>query len=165
MEGIRPIISGLIGGAIAVAVFAWAAKDHESNPSGVAVYGWRMRATVLGMLCISLFIGYAALHASRDQRLLAWSLSGSFLAFSIVAVLDAFITRFRILDAGLHVRTPWRGTRIIPWDAFGTYSYRKTIEAHEFQTAGFGKVYLSKQLAGGSEVIKAVKRRSKSRAS
>ena len=166
MEEFRPIISGIIGGTIATIALAWAAGDSKKSlAKGTAIYGWRMRLMAIGISCLCLFISYAAFHASRDQKVIAWSLAGACLVIAVVSILEVFITKFVALKEGLHIRTPWRGTRTIPWQAIGQCSYRPILEVHEIKTSGFGKLYLSNQLAGTPSLLAIIKQRGTSRAS
>jgi hypothetical protein len=166
MEEFRPIISGIIGGTIATIAVAWAANDSKKPiTKGTAIYGWRMRLMAIAISCLCLFISYAAFHASKDQRVIAWSLAGACLVIAAVSLLEVFITKFVAQKDGLQIRTPWRGTRTIPWQVIGQCSYRPILEVHEIKTNGFGKLYLSNQLAGTPGLLSIIKQRGTSRAS
>lgn len=166
MQEFRPIISGVIGAAISVALLAWAVKDSSSpSAAGVAHYGWRTKVLVIGVSFLCLFIFYVAMQASKDQRAIAWTLAAISLAFAILAPLEAFVTRFVAQADGLHVRSAWRGTRLIPWQSVGRYRYRAALEVHEVSTSGFGKLYISKYLVGLDQLLAAIRHRGNTRAS
>ncbi len=166
MEEYRPIISGIIGGTIATFAIAWAAKDATTSiPRGTALYGWRMRLMAIAMSCLGLFLLYVAIQAAKGQELATSILGGVSLVTAVAFPLEAFITRFVALDSGLQVRTPWRGTRTIPWQAIGACSFLPGLEVHQIKTHGFGRLFLSKQLAGISDLLVIINRKSSSRAS
>jgi hypothetical protein len=166
MEEFRPIISGIIGGTIATIAIAWAAKDSRTSIArDTAAYGWRMRFLAIGISCICLLLVYVAVKAAKGQELASVVLGAVSLLIAVAFPLEAFITRFSVLDTGLHARTPWRGTRLIPWDAIGPCNYRPALEVHEIKTRGFGRIFLSKQLSGISELLVTINRRGSWRAS
>jgi hypothetical protein len=166
MEEFRPLISGVVGAVVSVALLAWAIKDsHSPSIAGAARYGWRARALVLGASILGLFIFYVAMQASKDQRAIAWTLAGISLAFAILAPLEVFVTRFVAQVDGLQIRSAWRGTRLIPWQALGQCHYRPALEAHEVVTRGFGKLYISKYLVGLDQLLAAIRHRGNPRAS
>jgi hypothetical protein len=104
------------------------------------------------VLAIALFIGYAALHASKSQRPLAYGLSGLFLAFSGWFLLEVCFVKARVSKAHLHLWSPWRGRRVIPWSAITGYAYSPANSWHVLFTEGFGTVRLSTLLSGVDQV-------------
>ena len=160
------ISSGIVGGIIASFAIAWAAKDSQFPiPRGVAVYGWRMRFLAIFVSFLGFFLVYASLQASKDQELAAGILGFISFALAVIFPLETFITRFVALETGLQLRTPWRGTRIIPWQAIDGYKYRSTLEVYEIKTHGFGNIYLSKLLIGVSDLLSTISNKGSSRAS
>src|SRR5690606_21455879 len=144
MDEFRPIISGLIGGAVATVAIAWAAKDSTTSTArNAAAYGWRMRFMAVGISVVCLLLVYVAVQAAEGQAIASAVLGVVSFAIAVGFPLEAFLTRFVALDAGLQVRTPWRGTRTIPWQAIARYKYRPALEVHEFKTNGFGRLLLS----------------------
>ena len=166
MEEFRPIISGIIGGTIATLAIAWAANDAKTAIArDTAAYGWRMRFMAIGISCVCLFLVYVAVKAAKGQELASVILGAVSLLIAVAFPLEAFITRFAVLDNGLLARTPWRGTRLIPWDAIGQCNYRPALEVHEIKTHGYGRIFLSKQLSGISELLATINHRRSWRAS
>ena len=160
MESIRPIISGVVGGLISVAVFWWAANSAVPTASkDTAYFSWRYRLITVVMLCISGITPYVAFQAFPQQRPLALSVTAAFVLFCLVCVLDAFVSRARALSNGLELRSPWRRLRVIPWEAFTGHIYREALEVHVLTTSGYGKVNLPKLMTGVDNIVKRAKRR------
>lgn len=153
MANLRPIISGVIGGLVAVAIISWLARDAATaQTDGLLCYGRKTRAIAVGLLLIALFIGYAALRASPDQRVIAAVVAVALLAGGIWFVVETFCFQARVTDTHLIVRSPWRGVREVPWEAVEGYSFSEVNRWHVLHTRGYGKVRLSVLLEGVDQV-------------
>ena len=153
MENLRPILSGLIGAMVSTALLVWAMRGPaEHLREGHIYYSKRMRVLACILLALGLFIGYAALHASPDQRFLAYPMGAVGFLSGIWLVLETFFVRARISPTYLLIWSPWRGHRSIPWSAITGYEYSETMMWHVLTTEGFGKVRLSCYLSGVDQI-------------
>jgi hypothetical protein len=153
MEELRPVLSGLIGGAIAALLLRWVSKEKDVRlPAGSVRYGRRMKAISLVLLAVGLFIGYAATQASPDQRWTALAVGGSLFAVSVWLVLETFLVSANVTEECLIHRSPWRKTRAIPWTAVTDYSYSNVMSWHVLHTSNYGTVRLSVYLSGVDQV-------------
>ena len=154
MESMRPIVSGLLGAVISALLVAWILRQSLNAPTdGTISYGWRIRVVAFLMLGIALFIGYAALHASQSQRFFAFSIGGAGVAFAVWFVLEVLFVGARVSELHMQVWSPWRGTRLIPWNAITGYEFSPACGWYILHTNGFGKVRLSTTLIGLDQVF------------
>lgn len=159
MEEYRPIVLGLVGGLIAVGLFAWPRKDQKpSSKSRIAHYGVRSKIAAAVIFFIALFISFAAYHASEDDRVVAWGLSSCLLALSAAKFLEVMVTKLHALNSGLKIRSVWRRTKIVPWGAFHSYQYYEREGIHYFTTNGFGGLKISDRLVGLEKILSFAKR-------
>ena len=158
MEKISPVLTGLLGGFVAFLLLAWAARGKSSSDSPESLrFSSRMRVIAVGLLAIALFIGYAALHASPNQRVLAYAIGAVSVIWATWFILDVFLFEARITADYLELRSPWRAKRTIPWSAIVDYDYSSTNSWHILITDGYGKVRLSEYLIGVDRVLEKLK--------
>jgi len=154
MENLRPIFSGLAGAVISSMLVAWASRaSSERSATGLIHYGWRIRCVAVLMMAIALFIGYAALHASPNQRLLAYGIGGVSLAFAGWFAVEVLFVRAQVSETHLCHWSPWRGRRSIPWSAITGYAYSQANSWHVLSTEGYGRVRLSVFMTGVDQVV------------
>lgn len=159
MTSLRPIISGIIGALLTGAILSWASRSASSARSdGLLRYSGRMRAVAVVLLGIALFIGYAALHASPDQRLIAGAVGMTALATGVWFVVEVFSFRGRVTETHLIVHSSWRGVREVPWEAIEGYSFSDVNQWHVLHTRGYGKVRISVFLEGVDQVAEQLDR-------
>jgi hypothetical protein len=159
MASLWPIISGVIGALLTGVILSWASRSASSaRTDGLLRYSGRMRAVAVGLLGIALFIGYGALHASPDQRLIAGVVGMTALTCGIWFVVEAFSFRGRVTETHLVVRSSWRGVREVPWEAVEGYSFSDLNQWHVLHTRGYGKVRLSVYLEGVDQVAEQLER-------
>ena len=153
MENLRPLLSGLIGAVIAGLLLRWVSRESgKALPSGTVRYGGRMRATSLFLLAIGSFIAYAAAHASPSQRWIAFLVAAPLFAGSVWFVMEAFLVSAKVTKENLEHRSPWRGTRTIPWSRITGYSYSHAMGWHVLEAEGYGAVRLSVYMSGVDQV-------------
>jgi hypothetical protein len=152
MEGLRPLLSGLIGAVVAGLVMAWVSRGATHHLPGHVRYGRRMRATSLVMLAIGALIAYAALHAAASQRVIAFFVAAPLLAGSVWFVLETFFVKAMLTATHITHTSPWRGTRTIPWSAITGYEFSSANSCHILATRGYGKVRLSTYMSGVDQV-------------
>jgi len=153
MENLRPILSGVLGALVAGLLMAWVARGGASElRKGHVCYGARIRAVAVLMLAIAVFIAYAALHASPSQRVVAFFVAAPLLAGSVWFVVETFFVTASVSTTHLTHRSPWSGTRSIPWSAVTGYEFSSTMSWHVLETSGYGKVRLSSYMLGVDQV-------------
>lgn len=164
MANFQPIITGVVGALLTGAILSWASRGASSaRTDGLLRYGGRMRAVAVGLLGIALFGGYAALHASWDQRVIAGIVGGGMLAAGLWFVVEVFAFRGRVTETHLIIRSPWRGLREVPWEAVEGYSFSEVNQWHVLHTRGYGKVRLSVFLEGVDQVAEQLERQADDR--
>jgi hypothetical protein len=158
VNSLRPILAGLVGAVIAALLLRWALRTRGAGSGEAQVrYGGRMRALSVLMLAIAIGIVYAALHASASQRMMAFLVAAPLLAGSVWFVLEAFVVKATVSATHLTHRSPWRGTRTIPWSTVTGYEFSPEMSCHVLRTSGHGKVRLSSYMSGVELVTDRVK--------
>jgi hypothetical protein len=158
VNSLRPVLAGAVGALAAVLVFAWALRARRADHGeGLVRYGGRIRAVALFVLAIGLAIAYAALHASPDQRMVAFCVAGLLLAGAVWFVLETFFVRAIVSAAHLTHTSPWRGTRRILWSAITRHQFSPEMSWHVLETTGYGKVRLSSYMSGVDQIIDRLK--------
>ncbi len=147
------LLPSLLNALIAALVVALVAKfvQAEQNqfiPPGLLRFGRRAQIGSLVFLAIALLIGYAALHARPSQRILAYSLSAMSIATALFLVLEFFLTEIWFDAHCIHIRSPWRKRRTVPWSAVSHYSFSVAWGAHLLHTTGFGIIRVDTFLLG-----------------
>ncbi len=131
----------------------WIVRGKQKPlPAGTVCYGPRVKGVSLFMLAVGCFIAYAAWHASASQRWIAFLVAAPLLAGSIWFVLEAFLVSARVSKSELVHRSPWRGTRRIPWSAVTGYEFSAALGCHVLETREYGVVRLSVYLSGLDQV-------------
>lgn len=149
MESLAPILSGLAGAVITGSLLAWVAREGRLDlPRGHFRHGTRYRVVSVLMFAIALFMLYAALHASADQKLLALSIVAPLLAGSAVLLIHLCFVRGEVTDDTLRIYSPWRGWRTIPLASIVAYRYSRAGDYHVLLTDGHGTVRLSQYMHG-----------------
>jgi hypothetical protein len=153
MESLRPLLSGLVGAVVAGLLMAWVARGREKEALvGKVHYGRRVKVLSLVMLAIGTFIAYAAFHASPNQRVIAFFVATPLFSGSVWFVLEAFFVTATVSATHLTHRSPWRGTRRVPWSNVAGYEFSSLSSSHVLTTKGHGKVRLSTYMSGVDQV-------------
>jgi len=144
---------GIIGGVIATVLLIWLAgraKKEAVNRSGrfvleygraVKVLGWVLGLFGVGML-------FVAPHASKDQTVIAWVVCGALFAAGACLLAEFHLVRIEFDEEFIYTFSPWRRSRIIPWNEVIDSAYSGMNRWHILKTQKSGSVRLSVLLSG-----------------
>jgi len=154
------IVSGLIGGAIAVALVAYLSAKLRDQPSdGTLRWGWGL--LLLGLLCLFI-VGFAVSAFFYDNDV--WTDRGEFVAviglivgFGVGALLcfaDYFVVRGTYDDQGIEFRTPWTGTKVERWSDLQSVKFSTQMSWYVLKFRSGKIIRLSTLLSGHGGVLK-----------
>lgn len=115
------IVSGLIGGAVSVALITYLSTKLRDQPSnGILRWGWGL--FLLGSCCL-VFVGLAVGAFFYDNDV--WTDRGEFIAVigiiigfgfgAICCFAEYFLVHGKYDDQGIEFHTPWTGTKVEKW--------------------------------------------------
>ena len=153
------IVSGLIGGAVSVALVTYLSAKLRDQPShGTLRWGWGL--FLLGSCCLA-FVGLAvgALFYDND----VWTDRGEFIAvvglivgFGVGAVccfLEYFLVRGAYDDQGIEFHTPWTGTKVEKWTDLESVKFSTQMSSYILRFRSGKVIRLSTLLSGHGGVI------------
>lgn len=153
------IVSGLIGGAISVAIVTYlSAKLRDQASDGSLRWGWGL--FLLGLLCLVIVV-FAVSAFFHDSDV--WTDRGEFFAviglivgFGFGAILcfaDYFIVRGSYDDQGIEFRTPWTGTKVERWKDLESVRFSAQMGWYVLKFRSGKVIRLSTLLSGHGGVI------------
>jgi hypothetical protein len=149
MEMITRIAAGAIGSFLTAFFLFLLYREARKPMSGhLLAYGTLLKAVgFLGMVLFSVFGSLAWQQAGMDNF---WPvLLFAFLALMSAALfLESLFVRVMYNERGIHTRSPWRPSRLVPWHAVTGYRYSANWQWHEVETRAMGRVRLSIYLRG-----------------
>jgi len=151
------VVSGLIGGAIAVALTTYIAKRvGRSGHPGQLKFGPIMWG--LGVVCLTLAIFPIAvtLLAGHDKDF--WAKVGLFVGFGaggIYCLLEAALVRGSFDDEGIHFTTPWTGTKNEKWRDLVSLELNDWCSWYTITFSSGAKIRLSRYLNGHLSALEA----------
>lgn len=153
MDFFRPIISGLAGGFV-VYLMARSARKPAKRVKGRTTLtystGFRIFAAVL--VPGSLFVAYAASQARPSQVVIAAVIAVAFLAAAAFFAYQAFFVHFAYDDDNIYYRSPFAGSKTIPWSEVREVSYSSLMQAHFIRTSSVSRIWCSNMLIGYEEL-------------
>lgn len=153
LDTFRPILSGLIGGAV-VYFLARAGKTPAPRVGSRRrlCYGFGFRVFAALLVPGSLFVAYAAAHARPSQLVIAAIIATAFLAAAPFFAYQAFFVSFEYDDQNIYYRSPLAGSHTIPWSEVLEVGYSGLLQAHYISTRQVRRIWCSNMLRGFSEL-------------
>ncbi len=153
LDTFRPILSGLVGGAV---VYFLARAGRKPAPRignrRQLTFGLGFKVFAAALVPGSLFVTYAAAHARPSQLVIAAVIAIAFLAAATFFAYQAFLVSFEYDDHNIYYRTPIAGPHIIPWSEVVEIGYSGLLQAHFIRTAQIRRIWCSSMLRGFSEL-------------
>jgi hypothetical protein len=150
----RPIISGLIGGFIAILLTAYVAnRVGKGGKPGQLRYGALM--WVLAVACFGLaFLPVASTLAGHDKEF--WVKAALVVGFGLASAYcfcEAALVRGRFDDQGIQFHTPWTGTKTQSWRDIKSVDFVGSCSWYTLTFASGKKIRLSQYLQGHASAV------------
>lgn len=151
---------GLSSGLIVV-VLSWLARSAKTNARRegcgfVVEYGRAAKGFVVFFWLPILAGTVATLWAGVIEPFAG---IGFFTMLVLPLHLEFFHVSVRYDQEGLHLRSPWRKNRTIPWSALRAIRFSSICSWHVILTEGHGRIRLSTYLSGLDELLGELERR------
>ena len=153
------IISGLIGGAVAVALTTYLSSRIRNAPAdGQLKYGWAV--ALLGWSCMAIvaFAGWAIFYDQsvwEDKGELV-AVIGLFLGFGLGAIYsfgEYFKVRGTYDDEEIDFYTPWTGRKVEKWDDLKSAKFSSPMSWYVLTFQSGNKIRISSLLGGNGGVL------------
>ena len=159
-DSIRPIITGLLGGAIAVFLTVYISKKvGESAKAGQLHFTKFMCSLGVGCLLIALLpIGLTLLGHDKEF----WAKVFLFVGFGVGAIYcigEFLFVRGSFDREGIEFFTPWTGLKKEVWTDLTSMELNDTCSWYTLTFKSGKKIRLSKYLAGHYSAVKIAERR------
>jgi hypothetical protein len=153
LDTLRPILSGLIGGLV-VYLFARSGRKPATVDGNrkVLAYGFGFKLFAALLVPCSLFVAYAAAHASSGQVILAACIAATFLAGAVFFAYHAFLVSFAYDETNIYYRSPIAGNHVIPWAAVRDVGYSGLVQSYYLSTPLVRRIWCSNMLIGYEEL-------------
>lgn len=153
------VISGLVGGAIAVALVTYlSARVRNARADGSLRYGWGV--LLLGVACLAI-VGVAIVAFFIDENV--WTDRGEFIAviglivgFGLGAVYsfgEYFFVRGNFDDEGIEFYSPWTGSKKEKWDDLRSAKFNGSLSWYVLRFRSGKTIRLSSLLSGHGGVL------------
>lgn len=153
------IISGLIGGLIAVTLISFvSAKVRRAKVDGQLAFSWPMIAVACMCLLIAAFAAYAFFYdeSAKYDPVEMFSIIALFIFFffgALACFAEYFITCGTYDEHGISQRTPWTGLTEQKWDDLTSIEYKPNAGWYALNFNTGKKIRLSNFLVGHGDVI------------
>jgi hypothetical protein len=153
LDWIRPVLSGLAGGLV-VYLMARAGRRPAPRVDGRKLlhFGLGFRVVAAVLVPVSLFVAYAALQARRSQWAIAACVATLSLLVAAFFAYQAFFVSFAYDEEHIYYRSPFAGTRIIPWSEVVEVGYSGLLRSHFIRTTAVRRIWCSHMLVGYEEL-------------
>ena len=91
---------------------------------------------------------FAAVFAPPSERVMAIGMVSVFSLLVLSLHLEFFYVRIRYDSEGLHLASPWRRNRFVPWPAITEARFSQALQWYAVSTTGFGSIHLHVYLSG-----------------
>ena len=146
------LTSGLAAAAAAFAVsyLLRSTKPVARKEGGVMIveYGRTMKIFVVIGWLFSVVAAVLAVLASPSERSIAFSVTAIFFLIVLYLHLEFFHVYIRYDDRGLHLSSPWRSNRFVPWSAITEARFSAACQWYVLATRGYGHIRLHLYLSG-----------------
>jgi hypothetical protein len=150
----RPVISGLIGGLVAVLLTAYvASRVGKSGELGTLRYGGFMWGLALACLIFA-FLPVVATLAGNDKDF--WAKVALFIGFAVGAAYcfgEAALVRGSFDEQGIRFHTPWTGTKSESWADLKSVEFVGSCSWYTLTFASGKRIRLSQYLQGHLSAI------------
>ena len=152
MEHVSSFIQ--VGLAAAAAVLVTIYLLRSARPSArkdgnamVVEYGRTMKIFTI-VFWLFVVVGVAAAYASASARLIATCVVGGFFLMVLIFHLEVFHVVIRYDADGLHLTSPWRRSRFIPWSTITGARFSSAYQWYVLSTTEHGFIRLHLYLSG-----------------
>ncbi len=114
----------------------------------VVEYGRTIKIFVVVFWLFAAGVAIGAVFASASDRTLAICVAGTFFLLILTLHLEFFHVRIRYDSSGLHLKSPWRRSRFIPWSAITEARFSSALQWYVLSTTEFGHIRLHLYLSG-----------------
>ena len=150
----RPILSGLFGALITVALIAWIRRSRPQVHDGVLVLRYPRALAIFGLVMAGVFGAFAVRNAIYGSGVnsyivaltvpLVLAIGGLYLA------IEAFFVRVIVSDAAVRVSSLW-SAREAPWSEITSVSHGGS--EYVLHTRNAGRLKVSTMLVGSSAFL------------
>ena len=150
----RPIISGLIGGLIAVLLTGFiASRVGKGGEPGKLRYGAFMWGLAVACLLLA-FLPIAMTLVGHDKDF--WAKVGLFVGFgagSVYCFAEAAVVRGSFDDEGIAFKTPWTGAKSEKWRDLTSLEFVASCSWYTLTFRSGKKIRLSQYLRGHASAV------------
>ena len=114
----------------------------------VVEYGRTMKVFTVVFWLFLVGLGLAAAFAPPPERFIAVSVVACFFLAVLSLHLEFFHVVIRYDAAGLHLTSPWRRNRFVPWSAITGARFSPALQWYVLHTTGYGDIRLHLYLSG-----------------
>ena len=158
-ENIRPIISGLLGGAVAIFLTVYISKKVGKSAATGQLHFTKFMWGI-GIACLLFaFLPIGLTLAGHEKEF--WAKVSLFVGFGAGAIYclgEALFVRGSFDSKGINFFTPWTGEKIEVWNNLTTIKLNDMCSWYTLTFKNGKKVRLSKYLAGHSSALKIANR-------
>lgn len=153
LDWIRPVVSGLIGaGVVWIMVALTKSSGRRVGERRYLEYSRGFKVLALLLVPISVFIAYAAAHAGRGQKALAFLIAVASVVGATFSVYQAFFVKFSYDDDFIYYKTPLAGERRARWAELNDVGYSGLLQSDYIVVKGIGRIWCSNMLNGYAEL-------------
>lgn len=153
------VISGVIGGAMAVALTAYVARRvGRSTVPGQLHFGMLMWVLAVACLALSLLLG-AMIWLDNDKDL--WAKIALFVGFGVGAICcfgEAAFVGGSFDEGGISFSTPWTGVKREKWKDLQSVETNDWASWYTLTFKSGSKIRLSRYLSGHLSALKMIER-------
>jgi hypothetical protein len=114
----------------------------------VVEYGRTMRIFVVASWLFVAGGAIAVAFASERERILAVCAMSAFFLMVLSLHLEFLYVVTRYDSTGLHLTSPWRRSRVVPWSAITGARFSHALQWYVLSTTSFGHIRLHLYLSG-----------------
>lgn len=152
-DKIRPILSGLAGGLLVLALVAFTKHEgkHDGNIRHLD-YGKPFKILAFLVIPFAAFVVYLVSQSYKGQEIPACLVAAIFVAGAIFLPYQAFFVKFSYDDEFVYYKSPLKGTKKVPWSNLLEVGYSKLLQSDFIVIDGIGKIWCSNMLNGYGEL-------------
>ena len=144
-----PAVAGAVAAAIGTSLLLRSVRAHARTEGDAAVVEYGRPTKVFVIVAWLCFAGVAVAAArERTEPVLAWSVTAGFFISVLALHFEFFHVRIRYDGHGIHTSSPWRPSRVIPWDGFTEITFSRLAKWYVLHTRAHGRVRLHPYLSG-----------------
>ena len=147
------VFSGGIAVAAAAAVTTYFARNtrpsaRQDGQTMVVEYDRTKKVFVIVFWVFTAFGSLAAVFAPPSERAMAIGIVSIFFLLVLSLHLEFFYIRIRYDSEGLHLASPWRRHRFVPWSAITEARFSRALQWYVVSTTDCGSIHLHVYLSG-----------------